>query len=73
MKKKTPQAVYVLMSNAGRVVAVFSKPPTKGERLVQYESYLGKALENDAADQSCWVEEWKVDGRYVCPKAHRCS
>lgn len=72
MKNLNP-TVYVQMSNAGRVVAIFDKPPTKKQRHDQYEQYLGKALDKDAAEWNCWIERWVVNGQYSCPHIVRHS
>lgn len=56
------ESVYILMSNAGRVVAVYSGPPAIEARDRDYGKHLNKNLEAGTADWNCWVEVWPLDG-----------
>lgn len=58
------KSVYILISHAGCIVAVFDKKPTKKHRDIQYGKYLGKKLESGTADWNCYLEKWPVNGKF---------
>lgn len=68
-KIRRSRDVYVLMSHAGEVVAVYSVAPDKARRDHDYGKYLNKDLEPGTADWNCHVERWPIDAGHT-PNTH---
>ncbi len=62
--------VFILMSHAGQVVAVYSEPPTSERRDHDYGKYLNTKLEPGTADWNCHLERWPIDAGHVTNTHH---
>lgn len=53
--------VYVQMSHAGRVVAVYTYVPTRSECDASYAKYLNKPVEDRISSFNTWIECWQMN------------
>jgi hypothetical protein len=57
--------VIVLMSNAGRIVAVYDKIPSSDECDKDYAKYLGNSVPAGSARTNCWIERRQIKSASV--------
>ena len=66
--------IYILMSNAGRVVSIYGDIPTWKQCDEDYASYLGKKYKHDISSFNCWLELWETNkGKIQSPVIPRKS
>lgn len=53
--------VYVQMSHAGRVVAIYTYVPTRTECDASYAKYLGQPVEDRISSFNTWIECWQMN------------